>query len=56
MPLYPLPVLLALAAFAFILVSRPNFLREMRTASVILLLGTVVFLVRQFTRKNTVAS
>jgi amino acid transporter len=46
MPLYPLPVLLALSGFVFILVSRPHFLREMRTASVILLAGAIVYLLR----------
>jgi amino acid transporter len=43
MPLYPLPVLLALAGFVFILLSRPHFLREMRTAAIILLAGAVVY-------------
>ncbi len=46
MPLYPLPVLIALAGFLFILLSRPNFLREMRIAGVILFLGLVVYGVR----------
>jgi amino acid transporter len=43
MPLYPLPVLLALGGFIFILFSRPNFLHEMRTAAFILAAGTVVY-------------
>ncbi|HXC95128.1 MAG TPA: APC family permease [Edaphobacter sp.] len=43
MPLYPLPVLAALSGFVFILVSRPNFLRELGTAGLILLGGTVVY-------------
>lgn len=46
MPLYPLPALFALAGFLFILFSRPNFSREIRTAGVILLLGLVVYGVR----------
>ncbi len=46
MPLYPLPVLLAMAGFVFILFSRPNFLREMRAAGVILAVGLVVYGVR----------
>jgi hypothetical protein len=46
MPLYPLPVLVALSGFLFILFSRPNFLHEMRTAGVILLAGAVVYGVR----------
>ena len=46
MPLYPMPVLLALSGFCFILFSRPNFLREMRTAGVILLAGVLVYFMR----------
>jgi hypothetical protein len=43
MPLYPLPVLLALGGFLFILFSRPNFLHEMRTAGFILIAGATVY-------------
>lgn len=43
MPLYPVPALLALAGFLFILISRQNFFREIRTAGVILLVGLVVY-------------
>ncbi len=43
MPLYPLPVLAALSGFIFILISRPNFLHEMRTAGFILVAGAVVY-------------
>lgn len=46
MPLYPLPVILALSGFVFILFSRPNFLREMRTATIILLAGAAVYALR----------
>ncbi|MBB5342361.1 APC family permease [Tunturibacter empetritectus] len=46
MPLYPLPVMLALGGFVFILFSRPNFLREMRTAGLILVAGFVVYALR----------
>jgi amino acid transporter len=46
MPLYPLPVILAMCGFLFILFSRPNFLKEMRTAGVILAVGAVVYGVR----------
>jgi amino acid transporter len=50
MPLYPLPVLVALSGFLFILFSRVNFLREMRTAGVILAAGAVVYGVRMARR------
>jgi amino acid transporter len=46
MPLYPLPVLLALSGFIFILVERPNFQREMKIAGVILLAGAAVYAFR----------
>jgi amino acid transporter len=46
MPLYPLPVLLALSGFIFILFSRPNFMREMRAAAVILVAGLIVYVLR----------
>lgn len=49
MPLYPLPALLALAGFLFILFSRQNFLREIRTAGIILLVGLAVYGVRFLT-------
>ena len=49
MPLYPLPVILALGGFVFILFSRPNFLKEMRTAGLILIAGAVVYAVHYFT-------
>jgi amino acid transporter len=55
MPLYPLPVLLALSGFIFILVSRPHFLREMRTAGVILLAGAIVFAARYFSARSNAA-
>jgi amino acid transporter len=56
MPLYPLPVLAALAGFVFILISRPGFLHEMRTASVVLVAGLVVYGVRVRGRVSESAS
>jgi amino acid transporter len=44
--LYPLPALIAAASFIFILVSRRNFLREVRYAVVILVVGLAIYLVR----------
>lgn len=44
--LYPLPALLAIAGFVFILVNREDFLRQVRYATVILILGIVIYLVR----------
>jgi len=44
--LYPVPALLAIAGFTFILVARKNFLREIRYSVVILVLGLVIYLIR----------
>ena len=44
--LYPLPALLASAGFIFILLARPNFLRELRYAVVIIILGILLYLAR----------
>jgi len=44
--LYPLPPLLALAGFGYIVVSRAGFHREVALAAVVAVLGTVVFGVR----------
>jgi amino acid transporter len=52
MPLYPLPVLLALGGFVFILFSRPNFLHEMRTAGVVLIAGATVYGLRHLRVRN----
>jgi amino acid transporter len=56
MPLYPLPVILALSGFVFILLSRPNFLKEMRTAGVILVAGAAVYALRLFGSRNSFSS
>jgi amino acid transporter len=45
--LYPVPPLLALLGFGYIVVSRPNFRRELGLAVVVAVLGTVVFLTRR---------
>ncbi|WP_260472896.1 APC family permease [Edaphobacter aggregans] len=54
MPLYPIPALLALSGFLFILFSRPNFQREIRTAGVILLAGLMVYLIRYLRLRSAV--
>jgi amino acid transporter len=52
MPFYPLPVLAALGGFIFILISRPNFFREMRTAGLILFAGAAVYGLRSLTGRR----
>jgi amino acid transporter len=44
--LYPLPALIAITGFVYILVSRPNFLREIRYAVVLLVAGLGLYFVR----------
>jgi amino acid transporter len=50
--LYPVPPLLALAGFGYIVVSRPNFRRELVLAGFVALVGTIVFLGRQMLRRE----
>jgi amino acid transporter len=45
--LYPLPPILALAGFTYIVVSRPNFARELILAALVAAVGTAVFVARQ---------
>lgn len=48
--LYPLPALLAAGSFIFILVSRKGFLKEIRYAAVILVVGIFIYCVRSWRR------
>jgi hypothetical protein len=41
--LYPLPPLLALVGFGYIVVSRPNFDRELLLVGFVVVAGTIVF-------------
>jgi basic amino acid/polyamine antiporter, APA family len=50
--LYPLPALVAAGSFVFILVSRNGFLREIRYAAVILIVGIAVYCVRAWRRQE----
>jgi amino acid transporter len=55
MGLYPLPPLLALGGFAYIVVSRPNFHRELLLAVVVAMAGTLVFVARGVRASSTEA-
>ncbi|HYY68741.1 MAG TPA: APC family permease [Terriglobales bacterium] len=50
--LYPLPVLAAIAGFFFVLISRQNFLKEVRYAGVILVAGLLIFSLRALARRE----
>jgi amino acid transporter len=52
--MYPLPPLLALAGFGYIVVSRPNFRRELLLAGFVAVVGTIVFLGRRMVRGEEV--
>ncbi|MCU1310347.1 MAG: amino acid/polyamine/organocation transporter, superfamily [Candidatus Angelobacter sp.] len=48
MYLYPLPALLAIAGYIFVLISRPNFQKEIRYAALLIVTGTIIYLVRSW--------
>ena len=50
--LYPVPALVAAGSFVFILISRTGFLREIRYAAVILVVGVAVYCVRAWRRRE----
>jgi APA family basic amino acid/polyamine antiporter len=50
--LYPLPALLSVVGFTFLLVSRENFSREIKIASIIALSGVVIFLMRGWKQRT----
>jgi len=50
--LYPVPALVAAGSFVFILISRTGFLREIRYAAVILVVGVAVHCVRAWRRRE----
>jgi basic amino acid/polyamine antiporter, APA family len=50
--LYPMPALLAIAGFLFILFSRKDFEREIRYAAVIVVAGLIVYMVRAWRNRD----
>jgi amino acid transporter len=48
--LYPLPPLIAIAGFLYILFARPNFVREFFFAAIVVLTGTIVYILRSYAR------
>ena len=50
--LYPLPPLLAICGFVYILVERVNFQREILGAGVVIVVGTAVYAVRERLRRS----
>jgi amino acid transporter len=52
MYLYPVPALLAAGGFVFVMLERPNFMREIRYAVAIVVVGLIIFAVRSWRRKE----
>lgn len=52
MYLYPVPAVLAMAGFLYILVMRPGFMKEIRYALVIILAGLIIYMVRSWQRRE----
>ncbi len=50
--LYPIPALVAAASFLFILISRKDFLREVRYAGVVLVVGLLIYGVQAWRRND----
>ncbi|HLJ91358.1 MAG TPA: APC family permease [Candidatus Angelobacter sp.] len=50
--LYPVPALLAAVGFGYVLIARQNFMKEIRYAVAIILVGLCVFFVRSWLRKE----
>ena len=50
--LYPLPPLVAIAGFLFILIKRTNFQREILMAAVVIVLGSAVYALRERLTRN----
>lgn len=52
MYLYPLPALLAMAGFIYIMIMRPGFMKEIRYGLVIICVGLLLFLARSIRRRE----
>src|SRR3954470_6496490 len=50
--LYPLPALLSIVGFTFLLISRENFSREIKIASIIAVSGAIIFLLRGWKQRS----
>jgi amino acid transporter len=50
--LYPLPALVALGGFIYVLISRRNFLKEVRYAAVLISVGLIIYFIRARARRE----
>lgn len=51
--LYPLPAVIAFIGFIYVLISRQNFLKEVRYAIVLIIIGTILFIWRTYLKKES---
>ena len=50
--LYPIPALVAIIGFLYVVFMRPNFFKEIRYAAVLVIVGLIVYFVRAYKRKE----
>jgi amino acid transporter len=50
--LYPLPALFAFFGFSYVLISRPNFQKEIKYAAVLIVVGLAIYFFRAYKRKE----
>ena len=48
--LYPIPALVAISGFLYVLLMRPNFQKEIRYAAVLIILGLIIYFIRSYRR------
>lgn len=50
--LYPLPAFVAITGFLYVMFMRPNFLKEIRYAAVLIVLGLIIYFVRAYKKSE----
>jgi APA family basic amino acid/polyamine antiporter len=50
--LYPVPAILAIIGFLYVLFMRPNFQKEIKYAALLIIIGLAIYLVRSYKRKE----
>ena len=50
--LYPVPALVAIVGFLYVLFMRDNFLKEIRYAAVVIVLGLIIYFIRAYRRQE----
>ena len=48
--LYPIPALIAVTGFLYVLFMRPNFMKEIRYAIVLVIIGLIIYFIRSYKR------